>query len=97
VEVLFTPSARAQLLELMVELRGHDRARAQGFVDAIEPRLLRLAEGADDGRPVDSAQAAIDDDSGIRLCYWIRAGVLWILAVMADSELLAEAGRRGWS
>jgi hypothetical protein len=90
VEVLFTPSARIQLLELMVDLRGRDRHHAEGLVDAIETRLLKLADGADDGRPIDSAQAAVDDDAGIRLCYWIRAGVLWILAVMPDSKLTAS-------
>jgi plasmid stabilization system protein ParE len=94
VQVLFTPSARAQLLELMVDLRDRDRSQAQGIVVAIEERLLQLADGLDDGRPIDSAPAAIDDRAGVRLCYWIRAGVMWILAVMPDSELTVSLSLR---
>jgi hypothetical protein len=88
-EVLFTPSARTQLLELIAGLRDRDRRRARGLVNAIESRLLQLADGLDDGHPVDTARAVIDTGGGARICYWIRAGVVWILAVMPDSELLA--------
>jgi hypothetical protein len=80
-EVMFTPSARIQLLEHVAYLRGADRDRAARFVDALERRLEALADGSDDGRAVSLLDHGSDPTDAVRLGWWIRADVLWILAL----------------
>jgi len=82
--VMFTPSARLQLLELVATLRSADRNRAARFVDAVEARLESLAEGADSGRSVSLVDRMPNGTDAVRLCFWVRSDVLWVLAFSPD-------------
>jgi plasmid stabilization system protein ParE len=83
VDVLFTPSARTQLLDLVAALRDTDRDRAKRLVDAVEVRLEALADGAESGRTIGLAGVQQRGGDSIRLFYWIRANSLWVLALFA--------------
>ena len=84
-QVMFTSSARSQLLELVATLRSVDRNRAARFVDAMESRVEALADGTDSGRAIIRlTNGAPDGADAIRLCYWIRADVLWVLALFSE-------------
>jgi plasmid stabilization system protein ParE len=85
VEVLFTPSARTQLLAHVAALRHADRGRAARFVDALEARLEDLSTGAEAGRAIHLLDRRTGDADGVRLGYWVRAGVLWILAIHPEA------------
>ena len=84
-QVMFTSSARSQLLELVATLRSADRNRAARFVDALEARVEALADGTDCGRAVIRLTNGTQDGAdAVRLCYWIRADVLWVLALFSE-------------
>ncbi len=80
-EVLFTPAARSQLLQLVADLGRDDRPAAARLVDAVAEKLQALAAGSDEGQPVKPTAHAIAGAGGLRLCYWVRAGALWVLAI----------------
>jgi len=83
--VLFTPSARNQLLELVAAMVRENRDRAARFLNAVEARLDGLAESAGEDDAVAPADQMMEE-GGVRLCYWVRAEALW-----ACGSLLWEA------
>ena len=85
-DILFAPAARAQMFELVVELRGRDRARAVGFVDDVERKLRQIAAGEDGGRAVRTGGETVEIGEGVRLFYWVRAGDLWVLALKRRAQ-----------
>ncbi len=87
-EVRFTPSARAQLLEEVVRLRDQDRGRAAALVDDVEDRLRAISLGVEDGRELDGvATAAAPSGPGeVRLFYRLRRDVCWVLAVLPEDD-----------
>jgi len=87
-EVRFTPSARAQLLEEVVRLRDQDRGRAVALVDDVEDRLRAISSGVEDGREVDGvSRVARPSATGeVRLFYRVRREVCWVLAVLPDTD-----------
>ncbi len=92
-KVLFTPSARKQLLELVVRLRDRDRVRAVTLVDDLDRRLHLLRSGEEPGTESEVASQLNDAAGEVSLWYWHRAGALWVLAIgPSDVDLDDDLG-----
>jgi plasmid stabilization system protein ParE len=81
VEIRFTHSARAQLLEDLASVMAEDPSRAVALVDRIEDVLLGLGEGSESGRELAVAEALSSPSDLHRLYYRARGETLWVLAV----------------
>ena len=92
----FTPSARSQLLELVVRLRQRDRNRAAVLIDDLEQRLQALAAGRESHDERRQAARLRDDSGNISLWYWHRRGIIWVLAIGLSDVDMADHSLPRW-
>ena len=81
-----TSSARSELLETVVRLRGRDREEAARFVLELEDRLLEVADGFEDAPELGPVWHAAGAAEGHRLYVRERGDVLWLMAVWPEGS-----------
>jgi hypothetical protein len=86
VRIRVTPSARRELLETVVQLRGRDREEAARFVLELEDRLMAVADGIDDAPELGSVWHTAGAAEGHRVYVRERGDVLWLLAVWPEDR-----------
>jgi hypothetical protein len=85
-----TPSARAELLEVVARLARSDRGRAARLVAEVEVRLGALERGTEDAPELVSSWRSAGAGEGHRLYVRERTDGLWLIAVWPEPE--ARAG-----
>jgi len=89
VRIRVTPSARSELLETVVRLRGRDREAAARFVLELEDRLMEIADGFDDAPELGPVWRAAGATDGHRVYVRERGDTLWLLAVWPEGRALS--------
>lgn len=84
-----TPSARRELLELVVAVRERNREAAIRLVTELADRLDAIADGDDQGPELGSVVHAAAAAEGHRLYVRERGDTLWVLAVWPEAEAVA--------
>jgi hypothetical protein len=79
-----TPSARAELLETVVQLRQRDRDEAREFVEGVSARLRELADGRERAPELASPWRAASSAEGHRLYVRERTDGMWLIAVLPE-------------
>jgi len=92
-QVRFTPSARAQLLDALTYVRADSPATAAGILERAEAALRQLGEFPESGHPLpelpDLSHREVLVDP-YRFFYRIAAGTVWIVGVWHGRQLPDE-------
>ncbi|HSN56391.1 MAG TPA: type II toxin-antitoxin system RelE/ParE family toxin [Candidatus Sulfomarinibacteraceae bacterium] len=82
-----TPSARAELLEVVARLGRSGPERAARFVAEVEDRLGALERGTEDAPELASPWRSAGAGEGHRLYVRERTDGLWLIAVWPEPEV----------
>jgi toxin ParE1/3/4 len=93
VQVLFTPSARAQLLSAIKVIRRHSRTAARKFRNQAERSLKRMSRFPQSGAVIlefpDLPYREIDIKP-YRFFYRVREDTIWIVALWHGAQIHDE-------
>jgi hypothetical protein len=82
-----TPSARAELLEVVARLQRRDPEIAARFVLGVEDRLADLTEGLETVPELESARHSATATEGHRLYLRERTDGMWLIAVWPEASV----------
>lgn len=93
VKVRFTPSARAQLLDVLAYVRADSPAAVAGILERADAALRQLRDSPESGHPLPEfpdlphREVLVDP---YRFFYRIAAGAVWIVGVWHGRQLPDE-------
>ena len=93
--VFVTPSARAELLRVVVAIRGRDRRAAARFLADVETTIGAVVDGIESGPEIESPWRSAGAPDGHRLYLRERKNRLWLIALWPDPIMRAETESHG--